>query len=81
MYWLQVRVLDKKACGGKVYLKKGVVVDVHPGPIADVSMEEGGRVLQVRCGVWMKNRGQDAGRWQDAAGCDGGLGKAVRISS
>ncbi len=47
-HFLQVRVVDKKARGGKIYLKKGVVVDVHPGGIADVRMDENGEALQVR---------------------------------
>ncbi len=40
-------MIDKRMCNGKVYLKKGSVVDVHPGGLAEVSMDEDGRVLQV----------------------------------
>ncbi len=49
-------MIDKRLQGGRLYLKKGEVVDVHPGAIADVSMDEGGQVLQVR------SRGSP-GRW------------------
>ena len=44
---LRVRVIDKAALRGKLYLKKGIVVDVHPGPIADISMEDTRDVVQV----------------------------------
>lgn len=48
---IQVRVIDKKLQGGRLYLKKGQVVDVHPGAIADVSMDEGGQCLQLHQSV------------------------------
>ena len=44
---IKVRVVDKKVSGGKLYLKKGEVIDVYPGAMADVSMDEGGQVLQL----------------------------------
>ena len=44
---IKVRVIDKKLQGGRLYLKKGQVVDVHPGAMADISMDEGGQVLQL----------------------------------
>ena len=44
---IRVRVLDKRLRGGALYLKKGVVVDVHPGALADVAVDGdgGGRVV------------------------------------
>jgi hypothetical protein len=44
---IQVRVVDKHIRGGRLYLKKGTVVDVHPGALCDVSMDEGNTVVQV----------------------------------
>lgn len=48
---MQVRVVDKRVRGGRLYLKKGTVVDVHPRGLCDVSMDEGREVVQVgaRC--------------------------------
>lgn len=43
----QVRVVDKHVRGGRLYLKKGTVIDVHPGARCDVSMDEGNDVVQV----------------------------------
>lgn len=37
-------MVDKHARGGKIYLKKGNVLDVHPGALADVAMDETGEV-------------------------------------
>jgi hypothetical protein len=45
--WAQVRIVDKHVRKGKLYLKKAVVLDVHPGSTADVSVEESQEVLQV----------------------------------
>lgn len=33
--------------GGRLYLKKGTVVDVHPGGLCDVAMDEGRDVIQL----------------------------------
>lgn len=44
----QVRIVDKSVRGGRVYLKKAVVVDVHPGGSADVAVDDTGDVLRVR---------------------------------
>ncbi|GAX84888.1 hypothetical protein CEUSTIGMA_g12309.t1 [Chlamydomonas eustigma] len=44
---IKVRVVDKKLQGGRLYLKKGVVSDVHPGGLADVCMDEDRQVLQL----------------------------------
>jgi hypothetical protein len=44
---IRVRVLDKRLAGGALYLKKGVVVDVHPGALADVAVEETRQVVQL----------------------------------
>jgi len=46
---VQVRVVDKHVRGGRLYLKKGTVVDVHPGGQCDVAMDEGNDVVQVSC--------------------------------
>jgi G patch domain/KOW motif-containing protein len=43
-----VRIVDKQVRKGKLYLKKAVVLDVHPGGTCDVSVEETQEVLQVR---------------------------------
>ncbi len=40
--------MDKQVRKGKLYLKKAVVLDVHPGGTCDVSVEETQEVLQVR---------------------------------
>lgn len=40
-------MIDKRLQGGRLYLKKGEVADVHPGSRADVRMDEGGQVLQL----------------------------------
>ncbi len=45
--FFQVRVIDKKLQGGRLYLKKGQVADVHPGCLADVTMDDDGQSLQV----------------------------------
>jgi G patch domain/KOW motif-containing protein len=45
---IRVRVLDKRLHGGAAYLKKGVVLDVHPGGVADVALPEGRGVAQLR---------------------------------
>jgi len=44
---IRVRLLDKRMAGGRFYLKKGVVVDVHPGALADVTIEETRQVVQL----------------------------------
>ena len=43
--------MDKQLKGGKLYLKKGTVVDVHPGAMCDVSVDDTGDVIQVRTGL------------------------------
>jgi G patch domain/KOW motif-containing protein len=40
---IRVRIVDKRSGGGKLYLKKGTVVDVRPDGGADVRLEEEGR--------------------------------------
>jgi G patch domain/KOW motif-containing protein len=42
---IRVRIVDKHTGGGKLYLKKGTVVDVHPGGKCDVSVDETRQVL------------------------------------
>ncbi|KAI8469970.1 MAG: DExH-box splicing factor binding site-domain-containing protein [Monoraphidium minutum] len=44
---IRVRLLDKRLMGGRLYLKKGVVVDVHPGALADVAVDETRQVVQL----------------------------------
>ncbi|KXZ46948.1 hypothetical protein GPECTOR_39g442 [Gonium pectorale] len=44
---IQVRIVDKRVRGGKLYLKKGRVVDVHPGGSADVHVDDTGDVLRL----------------------------------
>ena len=44
---IRVRILDKRLRGGALYLKKGVVLDVHPGALADVALEEPRTVVQL----------------------------------
>ncbi|KAG2432029.1 hypothetical protein HYH02_013099 [Chlamydomonas schloesseri] len=44
---IQVRIVDKSVRGGKLYLKKGTVVDVHPGATADVAVGDTGDVLRL----------------------------------
>eukprot|EP00798_Chlamydomonas_sp_ICE-L_P010027 gene10027-7917_t len=39
---------EENVLRGKAYLKKGTVIDVHPGPIADVSMDDSRDVIQVK---------------------------------
>ncbi len=41
-------MVDKQAKQGRLYLKKGTVVDVHPGGLCDVSMDEGRETVTVR---------------------------------
>lgn len=40
---IRVRIIDKRIGGGKLYLKKGTVMDVRPDGSCDVRLEEGGR--------------------------------------
>jgi len=40
---IRVRVVDKRVGGGKLYLKKGTVMDVRPDGSCDVRLEEEGR--------------------------------------
>lgn len=42
---IRVRVVDRHAGGGKLYLKKGVVTDVPVPGVCTVAMDEGGAVL------------------------------------
>lgn len=42
---IRVRIVDKGAGKGKLYLKKGTVVDVHPGGKCDVSVDESRAVV------------------------------------
>ena len=42
---IKVRVIDKRINQGRAYLKKGVVIDVHPGARADVRLDETREVL------------------------------------
>ncbi|GIL90363.1 hypothetical protein Vretimale_18227 [Volvox reticuliferus] len=44
---IKVRIVDKSVRGGKLYLKKGTVVDVHPGGTADVAVDDTGDVLRL----------------------------------
>lgn len=44
---IRVRVVDKRVQGGKLYLKKGVVLDVAPNGSCDIRMEEGRQVINV----------------------------------
>ncbi|KAJ9507574.1 hypothetical protein QJQ45_019244, partial [Haematococcus lacustris] len=46
--FIKVRIIDKKLGGGKLYLKKGTVVDVHPGGRCDVSVDDTQHVLHVK---------------------------------
>ncbi|MEW5300633.1 MAG: hypothetical protein WDW36_003548 [Sanguina aurantia] len=39
---IRVRVVDKALSGGKLYLRKGTVLEVHPGAVADVVLDGGG---------------------------------------
>ncbi|EFJ51408.1 hypothetical protein VOLCADRAFT_87660 [Volvox carteri f. nagariensis] len=45
--YIKVRIVDKSVRGGKLYLKKGTVVDVHPGGAADVAVDDTGDVLRL----------------------------------
>jgi G patch domain/KOW motif-containing protein len=36
---IRVRVVDRRLDGGRAYCRKGRVVEVHPGPTADVALE------------------------------------------
>lgn len=49
---LQVRIVDKHVRGGRLYCKKGRVVDVHPGAKADVCVDDTGDTLTVRLVLW-----------------------------
>lgn len=44
---IKVRVIDKRMNQGRTYLKKGVVLDVHPGSRADVRLDETREVLSL----------------------------------
>ncbi len=46
-----MRIVDKRVREGRLYLKKGTVVDVHPGATGDVAVEGTGDVLRVRPAV------------------------------
>lgn len=47
VFRVQVRIIDKHLEGGKLYLKKGTVVDVHPGATCDVTVDDTRTVVQV----------------------------------
>jgi hypothetical protein len=47
LFDLQVRIIDKHLEGGRLYLKKGTVVDVHPGATCDVTVDDTRLVVQV----------------------------------
>lgn len=40
-------MVSKSVRGGKLYLKKGTVVDVHPGNYCDITLDEDRTTLQV----------------------------------
>lgn len=63
--------MDKSVRGGKLYLKKGTLVDVHPGATADVAVDDTGDVLRVRARV-----GEGVGCVLGPEGREGG-GRAV----
>jgi G patch domain/KOW motif-containing protein len=44
---IRVKILDKVAGKGSLYLKKAVVLDVHPGKVADVKVEETHQLLTL----------------------------------
>lgn len=44
---IKVRIVDKGVRGGKLYLKKAVVVDVHPGGTADLAVDDMPDMLQL----------------------------------
>ncbi|KAG2428963.1 hypothetical protein HXX76_011207 [Chlamydomonas incerta] len=44
---IKVRIVDKSVRGGKLYLKKGTLADVHPGATADVAVDDTGDVLRL----------------------------------
>lgn len=44
---IRVRLLDKKASGGALYLKKALVVDVHPGGLCDLRVEGSGQLVTL----------------------------------
>ncbi len=47
---VQVRVVDKHVNGGRLYLKKGTVVDVHPEGVCDVAVDDSrDKAVSVRC--------------------------------
>lgn len=43
----RVKVVDKRAEGGRVYLKKGTVVDVAMPRVCDVHLDDLARTVQV----------------------------------
>lgn len=51
MAHVRVRVVDKGLRGGKLYLKKGVVVDVAQPTVCDVVMDDTKEVITVRHAV------------------------------
>ncbi|GBF88414.1 hypothetical protein Rsub_01126 [Raphidocelis subcapitata] len=59
---IRVRILDKRLRGGALYLKKGVVVDVHPGGLADVALQEPRAVVQLPEGQLETVLPKEAGR-------------------
>lgn len=44
---IRVRIIDKHVRQGRLYLKKALVVDVHPGALCDVRVEETGQVSSL----------------------------------
>lgn len=40
-------MVDKRVGGGRLYLKKGTVMDVAPGGVCEVKMDEGREVVTV----------------------------------
>jgi G patch domain/KOW motif-containing protein len=44
---IRVRVVDKQLQGGKLYLKKGMVLDVAPDGSCDLRMEDSRQVVNV----------------------------------
>ena len=65
--WLQVRVIDKHVSGGRLYLKKGTVVDVHPGGLCDVKMDEGREMAEVRGHGCAQSQSPVLSLWQKQA--------------
>lgn len=45
---IRVKIINNKLKGGRLYLKKGTVVDVHPGAACDVRVDETGEMLAAK---------------------------------